>query len=334
MKLKRLQDQTIVITGATSGIGLVTARMAAARGAAVVIAARGSDALSHLHNELTNRGARCAHVTADVTSEEDLRRIARVAQEQFGGIDTWVNNAGGSIFGTCLDTPLEDQRKLFELNYWSVVMASRIAVEAMHERGGALINVGSIASDTSIPLQGTYSATKHAVKAFTDALRVELEHEDVPISVTLIKPTAIDTPLFRHAVSHMDAAPTAPSPMYAPELVAECILRAAEVPTRDVLVGGTAVVQSALGRIAPRAGDLYSKKTMFTGQKSGRTRQPGENQILDTPSGELAERGHYGTRVMEHCPVTSAAMRPGLSVLAIAGAALGAMGLIQWARRA
>jgi len=160
-------------------------------------------------------------------------------------------------------------------------------------------------------MQSAYSASKHAIKAFTDALRIELEKEGAPISVTLIKPTTIDTPFFRHAKSHMDAQPAGPSPMYAPETVAKAILHAAEHPMRDVLVGDTAPVFSLMGRVFPGLGDKYAKATLFEGQKSNRQRQPGENRGFEGPSSDLKERGEYEDGVtMEHSVYTHAVTHP------------------------
>ncbi len=161
MKLKKLKEQVIVITGATSGIGLVTARMAAKEGARLVLAARNQETLKELSRELSQ----AERVPADVANEEQLRRVADHAIEKFGHFDTWVNNAGVSIYGPLMDVAIEDQRRLFETNYWGTVIGSKIAVEHLRRKGGALINLGSVLSDVSIPLQGAYSASKHAVRA-------------------------------------------------------------------------------------------------------------------------------------------------------------------------
>ncbi|MGE5623098.1 MAG: SDR family NAD(P)-dependent oxidoreductase, partial [Bacillota bacterium] len=158
IRLKKLSEQVIVITGATSGIGLTTARRAAERGARVVLAARNEDALKQLTFELSKRGHEAVHVVADVGIEEDVRKIAQAAIQRFGGFDTWVNNAGISIFGRLEDVPLEDQRKLFQTNFWGVVHGSLVAVEHLKQRGGgAIINLGSEVSDRALPLQGAYS---------------------------------------------------------------------------------------------------------------------------------------------------------------------------------
>jgi short-subunit dehydrogenase len=329
VQLKPLSNQVVVITGATSGIGLATARMAAKRGAKLVLAARNEEALQQLAGEITAAGGEALAVPTDVTKKQDVANLADAAVSRFGDFDTWVNDAGGSIYGLIRNVPVEEERKLFELNYWGVVYGARVAADYLRDRGGAIINIGSVASDRSIPLQSAYSASKHAVKAFTDALRVELEKEGAPVSVTLIKPTAIDTPFFRHAKTYMDAQPVEPSPMYAPELVAKAILCAAENPMRDLLVGDKAPLESWMGRFFPALGDKFVKKTMFEGQKSDRRPQPGENRIFQGPSSELRERGGYDeVTTMEHSVYTEAAMRPlltGAVTMGICAAAVAAV---------
>ncbi|MDZ4800158.1 MAG: SDR family NAD(P)-dependent oxidoreductase, partial [Bryobacteraceae bacterium] len=116
--LKKLKDQVMVITGASSGIGLTTARMAAERGARLVVAARNEDALRQFCDEVRNRGGEAFHVVADVSNQQDLRRVASEAQQRFGGFDTWVNNAGVSIYGKLMDVSADDAHRLFETNFW------------------------------------------------------------------------------------------------------------------------------------------------------------------------------------------------------------------------
>ena len=198
--LKPIKDQVIVITGASSGIGLATARMAARRGARVVLAARNHDDLGDVTYEIINKdGGKAIAVVADVADPEAVDRIGETALLEFGTIDTWVNNAGLSIYGKLADIPLADKRRLFDINFWGVVHGCRTAIRLMKDRGGVLINIGSEVSDLAIPLQGIYSASKHAVKGYTDALRMELEHDRIPIAVTLVKPSAVNTPLTSRA---------------------------------------------------------------------------------------------------------------------------------------
>ena len=324
--LKPLHQQVIVITGASSGIGLTTARMAAREGAAVVVAARNDEALAQLEREINETGGRAARVAADVGVEADVQRIADVAAERFGGFDTWVNNAGVSVYGRLEEVSVEDQRRLFETNFWGVVYGSRIAVDHLKARGGGtLINVGSTLSDRAIPLQGIYVASKHAVKGFTDALRMELEEAGYPISVTLIKPAAIDTPYKQHAKNYLPTEPENPPPVYAPETVARAILHAAAHAERDVFVGAAGKLFSVMEKVAPRLADLYMEKTMFRQQQSGRPARPRDEHALYAAGnggrgGTLRERGGYAGHVAETSVYTAASLHPWMTA-AIIGAA-------------
>lgn len=251
VRLKHVSDQVIVIAGATGGIGLTTARMAAGHGAKLVLAARGGNELDRIADELRRRGAQVACVAADPGTQPELARIAMAATERFGRIDTWINNAGISIAGCIGDVSPEDERRLFQASFWAVVHGSLEAVRHMHRRGGgALINLGSELSDRALPLQATYPASRHAVKGFTDALRMRLEMEKAPMSVTLLKPAAIESLPGARALS---------APIYAPELVAEAILHAAQHAGRDVLVGAP-VRPMPLGRFQmPRLLERYMR---------------------------------------------------------------------------
>jgi short-subunit dehydrogenase len=322
--LKPLEIQVIVITGATSGIGLVTARMASKRGAKLVLAARSESALQELVEEIKQADREATYVVADVGNPEDVSKIALTAKERFGGFDTWVNNAGVSIYGKFTEVPLEDQRRLFETNYWGVVYGSLTAVEQLRQRGGALINVGSVLSDRAIPLQGAYCASKHAVKGFTDALRMELEHEGAPISVTLIKPSAIDTPYTDHAKNYLPVEPQNPPPVYAPETVAEAILYCAEHAERDVFIGGGGKSLSVLGNYAPRTTDKVMEWAMFDLQQSDQPARDRELHSLDKPSGPSGERGHYPGHVAESSLYTKSSLHPIITGgVLLAGAGLG-----------
>jgi short-subunit dehydrogenase len=329
VQLRSLSAQVIVITGASSGIGLVTARMAARRGARLVLAARSEDALQQLTAEINSGGGEATYVVADVGREEDVRRIAEKAVERFGGFDTWVNNAGVSIYGNLIDVSLEDMRRLFETNFWGVVYGSLAAAERLRTRGGAIINVGSTLSDRAIPIQGIYSASKHAVKGFTDALRMELEAEGAPVSVTLVKPGAIATPYPQHAKNYMEREPTVPPPIYAPEVVAETILYCAEHPERDVFAGGGGKAISMSGHYAPRVTDKVMEWSMFEMQKSDEppARSRDENGLYK-PSGELRERGHYKVPIFERSIYTKASLHPFIAGAIIAGAGIALAALL------
>jgi NAD(P)-dependent dehydrogenase (short-subunit alcohol dehydrogenase family) len=316
IKLKRLEDQVMVVTGGTSGIGLATARRAAARGARVVLCSRNEPELRETVSAIEERGGTARSVVADVANQEDVERLAATAIEEFGTIDTWVNNAGVSFYGKLMEVAIEDMRRLFEVNFWGTVYGTRAAVARLRGSGGALINIGSVVSDRAIPLQGAYSASKHAVKGFTDALRMELEKEGAPISVTLIKPSTIDTPYFQHAKNYMAVEPKPPAPVYAPEVVANAILRAAEHPVRDITIGGGGRLISALGTALPRLTDFYMERAMFESQRHDiPSRERAGNLYVHSPN-EGRERGGYRGHVMESSVYTRAALSPGKALLA------------------
>jgi short-subunit dehydrogenase len=332
VRLKRVEDQVTVLTGASSGIGLATAHAAAARGARLVLVSRNDAALPQAARECNDMGGRAIAVVADVARREDLEHVARVAVETFGGFDTWINNAGVSIYGRIDEVPVEDFRRMFDTNFWGVVHGSLAAVAHLKTRGGALINIGSEVSDVAIPLQGMYSASKHAVKGFTDALRIELEERGDPVSVTLIRPTAIDSMFVENAKNYMEVEPQLPPPLYTPEVVAAAILEAARYRHRDIYVGANSKISSLMAKFMPRGSDYYLRRTAF---KSQRTRQPARTNdpsALESPHAGMQERrGQEPTR--HSSAYTTAATHPKASGAALLGAGIAALSLWRLARK-
>jgi short-subunit dehydrogenase len=308
--LKPLREQVIVITGASSGIGLVTARTAAREGAAVVLAARNRQALQDAVDDIRKQGGRAIHVVADVANPADVEAIAAAAIAAFGRIDTWVNNAAVAVYGRILELPLAEMRQQFDINYWGYVHGARVAVPYLRRDGGALINVGSVVSDRAIPLQGNYTAAKHAIKGFTDTLRMELEEEGAPISVTLVKPSSIDTPFFDKARTHLGVEPQPVPPVYAPEIVADAILHAARHPIRDVIVGGAGRVMAA-GNNAPRLMDAYMERRLFEQQQTDKPSNGRSDNLFAPVPDDGGERGrNWEGRTIRRSAYTSAALHP------------------------
>ncbi|GAA4361927.1 SDR family oxidoreductase [Hymenobacter saemangeumensis] len=331
IKLKKLEDQTIVITGASSGIGLVTARMAAEAGARLVLAARSEDALRELAAEINNAGGQATYVVADVCREQDVRHIAEVAIEKFGGFDTWVNDAGVSIYGKLEEVPIEDMRHLFETNVWGLIYGSLEAAKHLKATGGAIVNIGSVLSESTAILQSIYSASKHAVKGFTDGLRMELDLDEAPVAVTLIKPAAIDTPYTLHAKNYMEREAQHAPPAYAPETVARAILHCCETPEREITVGGGGKMITGMRHWAPTLFDKFMTNVFVKQEKADYPARPLHDNGLDHAAGSLRERGNYPGRTRETSFYTTAALNPGVTAAVVAGAGLG---LAAWLSRA
>jgi NAD(P)-dependent dehydrogenase (short-subunit alcohol dehydrogenase family) len=325
VRLLPLSEQVVVVTGASSGIGLVTAKQAAATGARIVLAARNAHDLERAVDEIRRSGGRAIHVVADVADPQQVETIAETAIHEFGHIDTWVNNAAVSMYGRVMQVALEDMRRQMDVNYWGQVYGSRAAVRHLRDRGGALINVASALADRAIPLQANYSAAKHALKAFTDGLRVELEQEGLPISVTLVKPASVDTPFFQKAKTYLGVEPQPVPPVYAPEVVSEVILHAAQHPVRELIAGGSGAKISA-ARFAPRLADLYMERWTFDSQSTTVPVDGRPDNLYQPVADDGGERGRtWSGHTRRSSLYTKAFLHPrGAVAAALAGLAAGA----------
>lgn len=336
LQLKPLPEQVIVITGASSGIGLVTARMAAKQGAKVVLAARNEEALRQLADEIRSQGGQAISVPVDIGQEESSTHIVDAAVAEFGGFDTWVNNAGVSIFGRIEDVPVRDAKRMFDTNFWGSVYGTHAALKHFKERGtpGAIIYTGSFFGDRATPVQSTYSASKHALHGFADSLRMELEAEKTPVSVTMIHPGRIDTPYNEHARSYMPRQPVHKGMIYPPEAVAEAILYAAAHPKRGIFVGAQAKIFAVLGTVVPRLVDKIMEVWMFPSQQSSErpSRSPEDNALYEAGYG-LHERGTHEGWVRSRSYYVEATKHPVVTALVVAGLGLGIGALVASRRK-
>nr|AGU09952.1 short chain dehydrogenase [uncultured organism] len=285
MTLKPLSEQVIVVTGATSGNGLAIVERAADQGAAIVAVARNEVALEALRERLTGHGARIAICQADVSDPAAVERVAEVAVAAFGGFDSWINNAAVGTYGALEQVPLADHRRVFDVNYFGLLHGCLVAARHLRGRGGgAIINVGSILSDRAIVEQGPYCASKHAVQALTETVRMELAREASGISVTLVKPGAIDTPFADHARNFMDEPPRLPQPLYRPEIVADAALFACAHPRRTVYAGGGGLLTVLLSRASPLLTDFAMQAAgKWAQQEPGEPGDPARRDNLYEP---------------------------------------------------
>jgi short-subunit dehydrogenase len=297
LSLKPIARQVIVITGASSGIGLVTARAAARRGASVMLVARGGDALQAIVAEIEAAGGRAGWAVADVADPAAVRAAAARAIAVFGRIDSWVNCAGVAIYGKLAETPEDEHQRLFQTNYFGVVHGALTALEHLRSSGGAIVTVGSIAGDIPSPIMGAYDASKHAVKGFIGSLRIEVMADALPVSITLIKPAGMNTPIAEHAANHLRGEALIPPPVYDPALVADTIIDALQHPRREVTVGGVGRLQVLLGSHFPgvlaRLGGLIIPLLSDT----RRPKTPGSNLAGPISDGRERSRHEPGRRV-------------------------------------
>lgn len=313
--LRPLAEQSVVVLGASSGIGRAAALEFARCGTTrLTVASRSGDALEALAGELRDRGADAVAVPTDITDQAAVAALARTAEERFGRIDTWVSAPAVSVYGRIRDIDVAEFRRVIEVNFLGHVAGAKTAVPALERAGGGVyIGVDSVEGYRSLPLHAPYSASKFALRSFHDALRMELADEHSPVAVVSILPASIGTPFFEHSRSKTGTMPSAPPPVYAPELVGEAIVRAAEHPRREIPVGDAALGFLAGQRFSPALSDALLS---FIGPRVQKSDRPDEGRdIVDTPTpGPGRVRGEHADHLLASSPVTrvaAAVLRPG-----------------------
>ncbi|MEV4345142.1 SDR family oxidoreductase [Actinoplanes sp. NPDC049596] len=304
---KPVSDQVVVITGASSGIGRATALAFAARGARVVCAARTTQALDSLVEQITAAGGTAVAVPTDVADPEAVTALAKAAEQRFGRIDTWVNNAAVGIWGRVEDISGPEFERVMRVNFLGQLYGIKAALPALRRAGGGtVIGVVSAEGVRSVPLQAPYTASKFAVRALHDSLRSELAQEGAPITVTTILPASINTPFFEHARSKLGSMAKPPPPVYAPELVADTIVYAAEHPRREISVGGAAAAFGLAQRLAPALTDAVLGVRRL-GRGTQQTPRPDtRTDNVDTPAGDPGRlHGAHPGLVLKHSPYTT-----------------------------
>lgn len=255
-RTRPVAEQVVVITGASSGIGRATAVAFAKRGAKVIAAARGREALAGLVTEVQTAGGQAHAVPTDVAEWKQVHALAREAVRTYGRVDTWVNNASVHVYAPAEQTTPEEFARILQVNLLGQIHGALAALPELRRcGGGALIGVSSIEGARAVPLQAAYAASQWGMRGFYDVLRMELMADKVPVGVATVLPAVIDTPLFTHSRNKLEHMAMPPPPMYAPEVVAHAIVRAAVYPRREVTAGGAGLPFILGQRLAPALTD-------------------------------------------------------------------------------
>jgi NAD(P)-dependent dehydrogenase (short-subunit alcohol dehydrogenase family) len=272
MQLKPINQQVVAVVGASSGIGRETALQFAKRGAKVVVSARSEPGLASLVDEIRRFGGEATYILADASDFEQVKAIADHTVEVYGRLDTWVHASSNNVFATFDNITPEEFERVIDVSLMGQVYGAMAALPHLKREGrGALIHISSIEGRRSLPYQSAYAAAKHGIEGFVEALRVELQHEKIPISVTSVKPAVINTPFWNNGLTKLGVKPAGIPPYYDPSLVADAILYVATHPTRDFLVGDAARALDVLQRLSP---SLVDSLLLLIGFRLQRTTEP------------------------------------------------------------
>ncbi len=329
MVLKPIDQQVVVIVGASSGIGREAALRFARGGAKVVVAARDQAGLDTVVQQIQQQGGDAIAISADVADFEQVQAIADKAVAAYGRLDTWVNAAAVGVMAMFEEMTLEEFQRVIQVTLMGQVYGAKAALPYLKREGrGALIFISSMEGRRSLPLQSAYSTAKHGVEGFAESLRVELRHQGLPISVTTIQPAVINTPFYNHARTHLGVKPTGIPPYYSPGLVAEAILHVAAHPTRNFIVGDVGRILDLLQRLSPA---LVDELLLLLGFQFQRTQEPKSPEAGDSLYAPMPEQNRVEG---DFSPLTVPslsdwlAMNPRLTWGAVAGIAVGVIGLL------
>ncbi|GAA0809670.1 SDR family oxidoreductase [Spirilliplanes yamanashiensis] len=291
--------QTVVITGASAGIGRAVAQAYAERGDRLVLMARGRAGLDGAAQDCRERGAADVRTyQLDVADHEAVRAAAADAAAAFDGLDVWINDAFVSVFAPAWEVSPEEYRRVMEVNYLGTVHGTLAALEHMRAAGrGAIVQVGSALAYRGIPLQAAYCATKHAIQGFNDSLRAELLHDCPGVTLSMVQMPAVNTPQFSWVRTRLPRHPQPVPPIYQPEVAATAVLWAADYGKREVNVA-SATWKTRLGNIvAPGLLDrlLSTTKQGYDAQQTADPVDPAQwHDNVDKPRDDDRDFGAHG----------------------------------------
>jgi len=286
---------TVMITGASAGVGRATAIAFARRGDRVGLIARGSAGLEGAANDVERAGGRALPLQVDVADAEAIETAASRLEQAFGPIDVWVNNAMASVFSPVKEMTSSDYKRVTDVTYLGTVHGTLAALRRMLPRdAGAIVQVGSALAYRGIPLQSAYCAAKHAIQGFCDSLRAELLHDHSAVRLTMVQLPAMNTPQFEWVKSRLQHRAQPVPPIYTPEVAAGAIVWASEHDRREVYVGMPTDVAIIGNKLAPGLGDRYLARTGFQSQQTSEPEDPDRRDNLWRPVDDIRDFGPHG----------------------------------------
>jgi NAD(P)-dependent dehydrogenase (short-subunit alcohol dehydrogenase family) len=327
--MSELQTRTVVVTGASAGIGRAAARLFGQRGDRVALIARGQAGLEGAARDVEEAGGRALAISADVADYDQISSAAQQVEQHFGPIDVWVNVAFTSVFAPFSEITAAEFARVTEVSYLGFVHGTMAALALMRPRGrGTIVQVGSALGERSIPLQSAYCGAKHAINGFTSSLRCELLHDKSGVHVTVVQMPAVNTPQFSWVRSRLPRNPQPVPPIYQPEVAARGVLYAAGHPgRRQYWVGASTVATLLANRVVPGVLDRYLAKTGYGAQQTGQAVEQGRPDNLyrpvDRASGhDFGSRGEFDDRSHDRSPQLWISQHARMSSGVLAGAAV------------
>jgi short-subunit dehydrogenase len=276
--------RTVIITGATAGVGRALAERFAQDGINLGLIARDPQALLMLQRELQAKGAACEIVPADVAKTAEIDIAADTLAGRFGPPDLWINNAMTTVFSPVAEITPEEFRRVTEVTYLGVVHGTMAALRLMRPGNrGKIVQIGSALAYRGIPLQSAYCGAKHAIRGFTDSLRCELIHDRSGIRLSMMQLPAVNTPQFDWARTHRERAPRPVGPVMEPEAVAEAIYRVVHGRRREYWIGSSTVKTVLGSMLAPAFLDRYLARNAFEAQDRENAVKPDRADNLFSP---------------------------------------------------
>jgi NAD(P)-dependent dehydrogenase (short-subunit alcohol dehydrogenase family) len=279
-----MTTETVVITGATSGVGRAVARRFAEEGARIGLLARGEEGLEGAARDVRSLGGTPLAIPTDVSEHDQVEDAAAQIERELGPIDVWVNNAMTTVFAWVRDISPDEFRRVMDVNYLGTVNGTLAAMRRLVPRDrGAIVQVGSALAYRSIPLQAAYCASKHAIEGFTQSLRSELLHDRSHVRLCIVQLPGLNTPQFDHSESRMPKRAQPVPPIYQPEVAAEAIVWAAHHDRRELWVGGSTAGTIVGNRLFPGLLDRYLAMTNVKAQQGDEPEDPNRPANLWKP---------------------------------------------------